>query len=84
MAGGVKVLLFGPLQDLAGWRERSFDPAPATLAGLRALIEAQDQALAAALAGPSVQAAVGKALVRGDVALAPGSEVAFLPPMSGG
>jgi len=31
-----------------------------------------------------VQAAVNKAIVRGDVSLAPDAEVAFLPPMSGG
>jgi molybdopterin converting factor small subunit len=31
-----------------------------------------------------VQAAVNKALVREDVTLQPGDEVAFLPPMSGG
>jgi molybdopterin synthase sulfur carrier subunit len=31
-----------------------------------------------------VQVAVDQAVVRGDVALTAGSEVAFLPPMSGG
>ena len=79
-----RVLLFGRLSDIAGWRERSFDPAPARLSALKALIGADDAALAAALAGPGVQAAVDKALVRGDIALAAGCEVAFLPPMSGG
>jgi molybdopterin synthase sulfur carrier subunit len=43
-----------------------------------------DSALGAALEGPGVQAAVDKTLVRGDIALRPGAEVAFLPPMSGG
>jgi molybdopterin synthase sulfur carrier subunit len=79
-----RVLLFGPLRDLAGWRERAFDPAPATLDLLRAALTAEDPALGHALAGPGVQAAVDKAVVRGDVALASGAEVAFLPPMSGG
>jgi molybdopterin synthase sulfur carrier subunit len=43
-----------------------------------------DPELAAALAGPGVQVAVDKAIVRGDALLGPKSEVAFLPPMSGG
>jgi molybdopterin synthase sulfur carrier subunit len=36
------------------------------------------------LTGPGVQVAVDKALVRGEAALSAGTEVAFLPPMSGG
>ena len=80
----MRVLLFGRLSDVAGWRERSFDPAPATLAALKALIVAEDGVLGAALAGRGVQAAVDKEIVRGDAALSPGAEDAFLPPMSGG
>ncbi len=80
----MRVLLFGRLGDLAGWRERTFEPAPASLSALRALIAAQDAALGAALCGPGVQAAVDKAIVRGECALGAGAEVAFLPPMSGG
>ena len=80
----LRVLLFGRLRDVAGWRERTFDPAPATLGALRALITAEDPALGAALVGPGIQAAVNKVLMRGDIGLAPGAEVAFLPPMSGG
>jgi molybdopterin synthase sulfur carrier subunit len=80
----MRVLLFGRLGDLAGWRERSFDPAPATLTALKALIAAQDAALGAALDGPGVRAAVDKTIVGGETALAAGAEVAFLPPMSGG
>jgi molybdopterin synthase sulfur carrier subunit len=79
----VRVLLFGRLSDIAGWRERSFD-APPRLSALKALIGQDDRALAEALDGPGVRAAVDKALVRGDVALKAGVEVAFLPPMSGG
>jgi sulfur-carrier protein len=80
----MKVLLFGRLSDLAGWRERSFDPAPASLAALRALLAAEDAGLGAALGGRGVQAAVDKVIVRGEAALGARSEVAFLPPMSGG
>lgn len=79
-----RVLLFGRLRDIAGWRERCFDPAPGRLSELKAMIRRLDAALADALDGPGVQAAVDKVLVRGDALLRPGTEVAFLPPMSGG
>lgn len=74
-----KVLLFGRLADLAGWREKTIEAA-----SLTALRAAFDPDLAQALAGPSVQVAIDKALVRGDAPLTAASEVAFLPPMSGG
>jgi molybdopterin synthase sulfur carrier subunit len=79
-----RVLLFGRLADVAGWRERMVEPAPPTLAGLRALLSAEDVVLGEALARPGVQVAVDKVLVRGGAALTAGCEVAFLPPMSGG
>jgi molybdopterin synthase sulfur carrier subunit len=77
-----RVLLFGPLRDLAGWREREI--AAASIAELRSFLAAEDADLGAALVGKGVQVAVDQAVVRGDLALAAGSEVAFLPPMSGG
>jgi sulfur-carrier protein len=80
----VKVLLFGRLADLAGWRERSLDSGPADVAALRALLAQEDAALGAALEAPGVQTAVDKTLTRGPHSLDAGSEVAFLPPMSGG
>jgi molybdopterin synthase sulfur carrier subunit len=70
-----QVLLFGRLADTAGWRERQIEAV--TLSALRAV-------LGALIEGPGVQAAVDKVIVRGDVALTGASEVAFLPPMSGG
>jgi sulfur-carrier protein len=79
-----RVLLFGRLRDLAGWRERAFAPPPASLYALKAMIAGEDADLGAALDGPGIQAAVNRALVRGDIALGAGCEVAFLPPMSGG
>ncbi|MEO8813524.1 MAG: MoaD/ThiS family protein [Caulobacteraceae bacterium] len=79
-----RVLLFGPLSDLAGWRERTFAPAPATLSQLKAMIARADRALGAAIDAPGVRAAVDRELVAGDIGLADGAEVAFLPPMSGG
>ena len=65
-------------------RVYAFEPAPASLSALKALIAAADAALGAALDGAGVQAAVDKIIVRGDAALAAGAEVAFLPAMSGG
>jgi molybdopterin synthase sulfur carrier subunit len=80
----MRVLLFGPLSDLAGWRDRGIDPAPSTLFALRDQLALDDAALGEALRAKGVQAAVDKTVVRGDVALSPAAEVAFLPPMSGG
>jgi molybdopterin synthase sulfur carrier subunit len=80
----IRVLLFGRLCDVAGWRETAIEPAPSTLAALKGLIAERWPDLAEALAGPGVQAAVNRGLVRGDAALAAGAEVAFMPPMSGG
>jgi molybdopterin synthase sulfur carrier subunit len=77
-----RVLLFGPLRDLAGWRER--EVAAESLAELRRALGALDPALADALAAPGVQVALDQAIIRGDAMLAAGAEVAFLPPMSGG
>ena len=79
-----RVLLFGRLRDIAGWRERTFEPPAERLSALKAMIRLADPALADALESPGVQAAVDKALVRGDAGLRPEAEVAFLPPMSGG
>jgi molybdopterin synthase sulfur carrier subunit len=77
-----RVLLFGRLADAAGWRERAIDAA--SLDALRRRLADEDAVLGAALCGPGVQAAIDQALVRGDAPLNATSEVAFLPPMSGG
>ena len=80
----VRVLLFGRLRDVAGWRERSLEPAPATVSALIAMLAAEDSTLGEALAGKGVRFSVDKILASGDPALAGGMEIAFLPPMSGG
>jgi len=77
-----RVLLFGPLRDLAGWRDRQIESE--SLGALRAFLADEDADLGAALGGKGVQVAVDQAVVRGDMALTAASEVAFLPPMSGG
>jgi len=76
-----RVLLFGRLADIAGWRDRLVEGA--SLADIRVALAA-DADLAEALAGKGVQVAVDKAIVRGEAALTATSEVAFMPPMSGG
>ena len=62
------MLLFGRLRDVAGWRERVVD-SPILSALARRSLAGEDAALGEALAGPGVQAAVDKAIVRGDAAL---------------
>ncbi len=76
-----RVLLFGRLADVAGWRSREVEGS--SLADIRAVLAA-DAMLAEALAGKGVQVAVDKTIVRGEAALTATSEVAFMPPMSGG
>lgn len=74
--------MFGALQQVAGWRERSFDVA--SLEQLRANLAAEDEILAARLSGPGVFAVVNQEMTRGDRRLEPDDEVAFVPPVSGG
>ena len=77
-----RVLLFGRFSDLAGWREREVESP--FLSALRSKLAEEDTALGEALAGPGVQVALDQVIVRGDAPLNPRTEVAFLPPMSGG
>jgi molybdopterin synthase sulfur carrier subunit len=74
-----RVLLFGRLADQAGWRDRAVEAGD--LATLRDILSTE---LGDALTAPGVQVAVDKAIVRGEAALTAATEVAFLPPMSGG
>jgi molybdopterin synthase sulfur carrier subunit len=77
-----RVLLFGRLSDLAGWREREVESP--FLSALKARLADEDAGLGEALAGPGVQVALDQVIVRGDAPLNAATEVAFLPPMSGG
>ena len=77
-----RVLLFGALADAAGWRERTVDAA--SISALRATLAAEQPPLGETLGRSGVQVAVDKAIVRTDALLSTSSEVAFLPPMSGG
>ena len=77
-----RVLLFGRLSDVAGWRERQVDSP--FLSALRTRLSKEDASLGEALAGPGVQVALDQVIVRGEAFLNATTEVAFLPPMSGG
>lgn len=77
-----RVLMFGALQQLAGWRERTIDAS--SLDDLRALLAVEDGVLGERLAGPGVFAVVNQNMVRGDQPLDADDEVAFVPPVSGG
>lgn len=77
-----RVLLFGRFSDLAGWRDREIESL--FLSVLRTKLAQEDAALGEALAGPGVQVALDQVIVRGDAPLNAKTEVAFLPPMSGG
>ena len=80
----MRVLLFGPLSDVAGWRERLVEGTPAKLSELKAQLSLADPALGEALCRPGVQVAIDKVIVRDNPALSVGVEDAFLSPMSGG
>jgi molybdopterin synthase sulfur carrier subunit len=80
----LRVLLFGRLADVAGWRERTIEGAPTRLSTLTDLLARDDPNLGEALAARGVRVAVDKLVVTGNVDLGPDAEVAFLPPMSGG
>ena len=77
-----RVLMFGALAELAGWRERVIDAG--SLGVLRAMLAAEDAGLGERLAGPGTCAILNAEMVRGDPVLSAGDEVAFIPPVSGG
>lgn len=77
-----RVLMFGRLADVAGWRERTV--AADRLSVLRSAIGERQPELARALKADTVSVIVNDVLTRGDAPVADADEVAFLPPMSGG
>jgi sulfur-carrier protein len=80
------LLFFGPLRDVAGSGSRQLDW-PADILTIPQLIDwlsADEPDLACALLEPSIQFAVDQCLVARSSTIAPDSEIAFLPPMSGG
>jgi molybdopterin converting factor small subunit len=81
----ITLLFFGRLRDAAGGGRREFAPA-ATLVELLARLERDDPHLAAALGAPDVRTAVNQRLIPPGTSLdlAPGDEIAFMPPATGG
>lgn len=83
-----RVLFFGKLRDVAGVAEMPMPPsAPGgRLSALTRLVTSSHPTLLEALSHPSVRVAVDLEIVeRGaDPELGPHSEVAYMPPMSGG
>ena len=79
----VTVILFAAARDLAGADSLALDlPAGATVTDLRAELARRVPALAKLLAKSAV--AVNHDFVEDDRVLAPGDEVAIIPPVSGG
>ena len=83
---GVCVRFFASLRDKVGMEEMSLPLAePLGLDGILHLLESRLPAQAfAALAGESVRIALNQELIHGPCEVAPGDELAFLPPMTGG
>lgn len=74
----------GRLADLAGWSERELTDPPTSVTGLIARLAEEWPDLGAELAARTTLVARNMELIRGDISLAPGDEVAFMPPLSGG
>ncbi len=87
MAAPVRILYFAQLRERAGRSEESLvlPPDIDTVAALIAWLRARGGREADAFAEPRiVRAAVNQAFCRGAAPVAPGDEVAFFPPVTGG
>ena len=74
--GTVRVQLFASLRERHGWREKSVPLAVATtVAGLQQQL---------CIGSDGISCAVNQDFAPPTLALQPGDEVAFLPPISGG
>ena len=78
----VNLLFFGRLGDFAADVPASIEAS--TPAQIRELLAADFTALGAELHEPQVLVSVNQMIVSWDQKLAEGSEVAFLPPVTGG
>ena len=81
----VRVRFFASLREAIDVDAVELALEDASLAGVHAqLATLLDSAQCVALNAPGVQVAVNQVIVRGEAALRPGDEVAFLPPVTGG
>jgi len=76
------VLYFAGARDAAGAARESLDPAPATVADLRKVLEQRHPALVRILS--RCRLAVNQEMADDDTAIPAGAEVAVIPPVSGG
>lgn len=82
----LRVLYFAWLRERVGTGEESIT-VPADIRSVAALVDhlrARSPGHAAAFASPVVRCAVNQDFARPDTAIAPGDEVAFFPPVTGG
>lgn len=81
-----RVLFFGRLKDAAGVGERIVEivDGERSIDALIKRLAAGDDALAAALAHPSVKVAIDQRVVDRATLIGAAREIAFLPPFSGG
>lgn len=81
----VTLLFFARYREWAGVASLQLQPAPASLAALRETLPVTYPATSRILQDPRCIVAVNRMVVTGaDVALQPGDEVAFYPPVTGG
>lgn len=82
----MRLLYFGRLAEVAGSRrgEVEVPDAIATVADLRDWIGKEQPELGAALTSPTVRTVIDDAYAADDHPLAGVTEVAFIPPVSGG
>ncbi len=82
----VNILFFASLRDAVGMAEMSVPmQSPMCLDGVLRVLEARLPVDAfAALSGDKVRIALNQELIHGPCEVAPGDELAFLPPVTGG
>ena len=84
-AAVVTVRFFGSLREAVGSAAMDLDIDEACIAGVRARLASRLGAeKTQALSGRGVRVCVNQTIVRDDVRLRAGDEVAFLPPVTGG
>jgi sulfur-carrier protein len=82
-----QLLFFGRLRDIAGCStvSRKLPDSVLTVGDMRAWLSEEDPTLGAAISAPEIRIAVNQAFCTGeDQCVRGASEIAFMPPLSGG